>query len=394
MLFRRDLIVLFRHLFPSPPRRVCTGGRRCPRRCPRCRRCACCSRRLNYSADLHPPPDILTHSPAPRGAARSRSISMSVDYSSANSHQGIFNQNDMDHTFSSIHAGDISSSHHHSSTQLPHSLDRSDPLDVGDHASYDLYRSSSNHPLASQRYRTNASSSSSLGPSFPLGVDPMYPPPPFSDSLPPFHSAPHSYDLIGSLPSSYSSGKPSPLTPSDVGSLPHPSSFPFSSGQSKDFSSSYHDTILDRRLSGVNGSFSPDFNEDFAQIGVNSLGFPPSSAMHSFQDRLGRVQHESRYPGSVIPPLGSPSHLQQSHPSDMIRGVAPQATHSFRPENGLPPFDDMGNFLAPSPQMDYPLRMPSVDENMARLRLQGGGDLQTFIRSVRSFQISICHIDP
>lgn len=310
---------------------------------------------------------------------------MSVDYSTNGSHQSLYGQNDIDHTFTSLQAGDLSSGHGHSSSQLPHSLDRSDPLDVGDHGSFDVFGSSSNHSLASQRYRTNGSSSSSLGPSYPLGVDTMYPPPPFSNDLPPFHSSSHSYDLIGSLPSSYSSGKPSPLTPNDVSGLPHHSSFPFN-GQSKDFSSSYHDSILDRRMPGVNGSFPSDFNDDFGPMGVNSglglNGFHPPSALHQFQDRLGRVQHESRFPGSTVPPLSSPTHLTQNHNSDMIRGVAPQATHSFRPENGLPPFDDIPQFMAPNPQVDYPLRMPSVDENMARLRLHGGGDLQTFIRSV------------
>ncbi|KAI0768374.1 hypothetical protein BC629DRAFT_1442421 [Irpex lacteus] len=286
--------------------------------------------------------DILKHSPAPRSSAnRTRSVSMSVDYSTNGSHQSLYGQNDMDHTFTSLQAGDLSSGHGHSSSQLPHSLDRSDPLDVGDHGSFDVFGSSSNHSLASQRYRTNGSSSSSLGPSYPLGVDTMYPPPPFSNDLPPFHSSSHSYDLIGSLPSSYSSGKPSPLTPNDVSGLPHHSSFPFN-GQSKDFSSSYHDSILDRRMPGVNGSFPSDFNDDFGPMGVNSglglNGFHPPSALHQFQDRLGRVQHESRFPGST-------------------------ATHSFRPENGLPP------------STTY-----HIDENMARLRLHGGGDLQTFIR--------------
>ncbi|KAI0342157.1 LAG1-DNAbind-domain-containing protein [Trametopsis cervina] len=267
---------------------------------------------------------------------------------------------------------------------MSHSLDRSD-LDVGDHGSYDLFGSSSNGSLASQRYRTNASSSSSLGPSYSLGVDTMYPPSQFPDTLPSFHSGSHPYDLIGSLPSSYSSGKPSPLTPSDVSGLPHPSGFPFSNGQSKDFSSpNYHDPILDRRMPGVNGSFSPDFNDDYGNMGVSSglglNGFHPPNHLQQFQDRLGRVPHESRFPGSTVPPLSTPSHLSQNHGSDMIRGVAPQATHSFRPENGLPPFDDMPQFMGSNSQVDYPLRMPSVDENMARLRLQGAGDLQTFIR--------------
>lgn len=311
---------------------------------------------------------------------------MSIDYHPNGSHQNMFTQNDLDNTFSSLQAGDLSAPHPHPGSHLGHSLDRSDSLDV-DHTSYDLFGSSSSGSLASQRYRTNASSSSSLGPNYSLGVDTMYPPSSFPESLPSFHSSPHPYDLISNLPSSYSSGKPSPLTPSDVGSLSHPSGFPFSNGQSKDFpSQGYHDPILDRRMSGANGSFSSDFNDDFGQMGVGSNiglgGFHPQSSLQSFQDRLGRVPHEPRFPSNNVPPLSNQSHLSQNHNSDLIRGVAPQATHSFRPENGLQSFDEMPQFLAPNPQVDYPLRMPTVDENMARLRLQGAGDLQTFIRYV------------
>lgn len=309
---------------------------------------------------------------------------MSIDYNANGSHQSLFSQNDIDHSFSSIQAGDLSSGAAHSGSHLSHSLERSESLDVPDHPSYDIFASTgSSGSLASQRYRNNASSSSSLGPSYPLGVDTMYPPSSYPDSLPSFHSNSHPYDIISSLPSSYSSGKPSPLTPNDVSGLPHHSSFPFSNGQSKDFpSQGYHDPILDRRMSGANGSFS-DFNDEFGNMGVGSnlglSGYHGPSALQGFQDRLGR---ETRYPGSTVPPLSTSSHLSQNH--DLIRGVAPQATH-FRPEGGLPPFDEMPQFMAPNPQVDYPLRMPSVDENMARLRLQGAGDVQTFIRYVRDF---------
>ncbi|KIP08395.1 hypothetical protein PHLGIDRAFT_29566 [Phlebiopsis gigantea 11061_1 CR5-6] len=242
---------------------------------------------------------------------------------------------------------------------------------MGEHSSYDIFSSSSSGSLPSQRYRQNGSSSTSLG------VDPMYHPPSFGDNLPSFQpSNSNPYDLIGSLSSSYSSGKPSPITPNDVSGLPHPSSFPFSNAQSKDFPShpSYHDPMLDRRLSNVNGSsYSNEFNDDFNSLSVNSgLGINGFPSNLPFPDRLGR---DSRFPNSTIPPLSAPSHLTQNHNSELIRGVAPQAT--FRPETTLPSFDDMG-FMAPNP-VDY--RLPaSVDENMARLRLQGAGDLQTFIR--------------
>ncbi|KAI0082055.1 LAG1-DNAbind-domain-containing protein [Panus rudis PR-1116 ss-1] len=246
-----------------------------------------------------------------------------------------------------------------------------DGLDV-EHNSYDIFSSSGS--LASQRYRTNASSSSSLGPNYGLGVDPIYPQGSFSDPLPPFHPPPSApYDLMGSLPSSYSSGKPSPLTPNDS-ALQHPSSFPFS-GHTKDYPH-YPDPLLDRRLSSVS-SYSSDFNDEYNPLGVNQMGaFQPPN---QYQDRLGRMNNDSRYPGAAVSPLPVPPHLH-SHSPDMMRGVAPQATHSFRPDGGLPSFDDMPQYMTPNPQVDFPLRMPSVDENLARLRLQGAGDLQSFIR--------------
>ena len=53
--------------------------------------------------------------------------------------------------------------------------------------------------------------------------------------------------------------------------------------------------------------------------------------------------------------MGTNSHLGPSHSPDLIRGVAPQATHSFRPDTTLPSFDDM-QFMTPNPNVDYPLR--------------------------------------
>ncbi|THG98399.1 hypothetical protein EW026_g3771 [Hermanssonia centrifuga] len=313
---------------------------------------------------------------------------MSLDFGTNGGHQGMFGQADLDQTFSSLQGGDLNS-HPHPNSHMQmngHSLDRPDALDL-DHSSYDIFSSTSSGSLASQRYRTNASSSSSLAHNYALGVDSMYQPSSFSDSLPSFHSNnSNPYDLMGGLPSSYSSGKPSPLTPNDVSSLPHPSGFPFSNGQSKDFSphQNFHDTMLDRRLSGVSGSYSSDFSDEYGSMGVTpglGLGnFHGPSALQPFQDRMGRLQNDSRFSANGVTPLSVPSHLTQNHNSDLIRGVAPQATHSFRPDNGLGPFDDMPQFISPNPQVDYPLRMPSVDENMARLRLQGAGDLQTFIR--------------
>lgn len=328
--------------------------------------------------------DILKPPSAPRSAARHRS--MSIDFTTNGAHQSMF-QPDIDPPFSSLQGGDLPA--HGSSHLAGHHMDRPDPLDIADHSGYDIFSSNSSGSLASQRYRTNASSSSSLGPNYSLGVDTMYPPSSFNDNMPPFPSSnSNPYDLIGSLSSSYSSGKPSPITPNDVSGLPHSSGFPFSNGQSKDFPShpGYHETSFDRRLSNVSGSgYSSDYNDEYNSMGVNpGLGlsnFPPSGL--PFPDRLGR---DSRFPSSLPPP----GHLNQNHGPDLVRGVAPQAT--FRPETTLPSFDDMG-FMPPNPTIDYPLRLPaSVDENMARLRLQGAGDLQSFIRYVRHMYSSFASV--
>ena len=105
-------------------------------------------------------------------------------------------------------------------------------------------------------------------------------------------------------------------------------------------------------------------------------GFQPPQ-VQPFQDRLGRMSADARYPAGA---LSVPQHMHQGHNQDLMRGVAPQATHGFRPDSV--PFDEMPQYMAPNPQVDFPLRIPSVDENLARLRLQGAGDLQSFIRYV------------
>ena len=312
---------------------------------------------------------------------------MSIEYTTNGPHQPLFAQQDIDHPFSSLPADSIQQGHAHNQGHLPLNGHAPDALDIPDHPPYDIFSSSSSGSLASSRYRANASSSSSLGHNYALGVDPLYPSSTFGNDLPPFHSSNSSFphDLMsGGLPSSYSSGKPSPLTPSDVGPLSHPSGFPFSNGQSKDYSP-HQPYDIDRRLSGVSpSSYSPDFDGEFGGIGVNSNmglgGFHPSNGLQ-FQDRLGRLPGDHRFQGSVVPPQSIPSHLGQNHNGDLIRGVAPGATH-YRGGDALFPQDDVPQFMTPSPQVDYPLRM-SVDETMSRLRLQGAGDLQTFIRYVR-----------
>lgn len=342
---------------------------------------------------LRPPPSLpspLTHfsadilKPSPVGHHRS-DRRMSIDFSSTPTPQGMYPPPDLDQPFGSLQANDLNSAHQHSSHHLSMNGHGNDALDMSEHGSYDIFSSAASGSLASQRYRTNASSSSSLGHNYALGVDPMYSQSSFSDPLPPFPPPPNGhYDLMNGLPSSYSSGKPSPLTPNDnVPGLPHPSSFPFSNGHTKEYShSSFQDPLLDhRRLSNVSSSFS-DYGDEYGSMGVNPNlalgGFQPPQSVQPFQDRLGRISSDGRYPGAG--PLAVPPHMHQSHNSDLMRGVAPQATHSFR-QDGVP-FDDMPQYMAPHSQVDFTLRIPSVDENLARLRLQGAGDLQSFIRYV------------
>ncbi|PFH53837.1 hypothetical protein AMATHDRAFT_54372 [Amanita thiersii Skay4041] len=273
--------------------------------------------------------------------------------------------------------------------ELDHSFniqttENQEPIDNPDHSGYDIFPSSSAGPFSSSRYRTNASSSSSLGPSYGVNSDGLYPPTSFNDTVPPFNgNNVNPYDMMNGISPAYSSGKVSPLTPSDpVGGLHNPSGFPPSIGN-KDFPTNFAD-IPDRRLPSVASSgYHSDFSEDYAMGGINNgLSFPPPQ-LQSFQERLGR------YPdGRFAHPSAThvQTHIPQNHATDMMRSVNPHATtHSFR-DTTVPGYDDMPSYLHPSPHTDMSIRMPSVDETLARMKLQGhpimgtSNDLQTFIR--------------
>ncbi|KAJ4001569.1 hypothetical protein F5050DRAFT_1331330 [Lentinula boryana] len=297
---------------------------------------------------IPPPSDIsrwdLAEILNPTSAFRDRKVSMDFTSGPAGPQHNVYGQSEIDHPFSTLHT--------------------SDP----DHSNYDLFSHSAPNSFGA-RYRNT--SSSSLGGNYAgLNGDSLYSQQSFNDSVPSFGSSNgNPYDMIHSLPSSYGSGKVSPLTPSDsVGPL-HPS-FPVGG---KDFvSPNFPDFTPDRRLSSVSsGTYGSDLSDDFAMNNVNgSLPFPPSALQH-FSDRLGRFQ-----PGNGISPI-SPT----AHSPDILRGVAPHATHGYRPD-GMNGFDDiqyMGN-----PHGDY--RMSGVDEQLARVGLRGpsimgtSSDLSTFIR--------------
>ncbi|KAF8200658.1 jkappa-recombination signal binding protein [Pholiota molesta] len=261
-----------------------------------------------------------------------------------------------------------------------HPFDHPDAMDTADHSNYSLFNeSTSPTAFTSQRYRTNASSSSSLNHGFAINSDGLYSHASFGDSVPSFNGSNggNPYDIITNL----SSGKVSPLTPSDsVTSLHHPPGFP-PSVAGKDYPpQGYNDIHESRRLPGVGGGYHSEYPDDYAIGGINSgLPFSPGAMQH-FQDRLGRFPPE-RYSHPTGPPSGVSAHgLPNGHGgSDLMRGVAPHAT--FR-ENHVSPYDDMHYLSNSHPEM----RMHTVDETLARMKLQGhpimgaSNDLQTFIR--------------
>lgn len=264
-------------------------------------------------------------------------------------------------------------------------------MDNPEHSGYDIFpNSASNGSFSSSRYRTNASSSSSLGhPSYGVSSDGLYPHPPFNDAVNSFNgSNVNPYDMMNGMSSSYSSGKVSPLTPSDpVGGLHGPTGFPPVGG--KDFPG--FSDVGDRRLPSVaTNGYQSDFPEDYAMGNMNNNGLSfPSSQLQPFQERVGRFS-DGRFPSSTpnVPP-----HLQHSHSSDIMRGVNPHATtHSFRdaPVSG---YDEIPSYLHPNPHSDMGIRIPTVDDPLSRMKLQGhpimgtSNDLQTFIRCVRSVEL-------
>jgi len=307
---------------------------------------------------------------------------MSLDFQSANpqAQHSLYQQSDLDPSFN-LDSNPASSHNHH---LQHHPFDQSESMDTTDHANYNIFPdSSSPTSFTSQRYRTNASSSSSLGPSYGMNSDNIYSHASFADSVPSFNgSNGNPYDIISTL----SSGKVSPLTPSDSG-LHHSAGFP-PAVAGKDYPPQPFGDIQERRLPGVGSNgYHSEYPDDYT-IGAgggggggmnNGLPFGPSAMQH-FQDRLGRFPPD-RYNHPSGPQSNVPAHLPNGHGSELMRGVAPHATHSFR-DNNVSPYDDMHYLGNSHPEM----RMHAVDETLARMKLQGhpimgaSSDLQTFIR--------------
>ncbi|KAM6502047.1 jkappa-recombination signal binding protein [Amanita muscaria] len=290
---------------------------------------------------------------------------MSLDFSTntSSSQPTLYSQPDLDQSFSMQNA------------------ENQESMDNSEHSGYDIFpNTASNGSFSSSRYRTNASSSSSLGPSYGVNSDGLYSHPPFNDAVPQFNSSNvHPYDMINGISPSYNSGKVSPLTPSEPGGgMNGPPTFPPSVGN-KDFPPGFSD-VGDRRLPSVpSNGYHSDFPEDYPMGNMNNVSFPPSQ-LHPYSERIGR------YSDGRFPPVGNvPSHLQ-NHSADMMRGVNPHATtHPFR-DPSVPGYEDVPPYLQPSPHGDMAIRMPSIDDPMTRMKLQGhptmgtSNDLQTFIR--------------
>jgi len=307
--------------------------------------------------------EILNPPLSPSPHARSRK--MSLDFSTK-APQSLYGQSDLDQSFnvpSSENASILSCfvfflvTHHELQTE---------GMDGADHPSYELFSSSaSGSSLSSQAYRTNASSSSSLGHGYGMNSDNIYNHPPFNESVSPYagSNGGNPFDIMGAgLPSSYnsgSSGKVSPLTPNDpVSGFNPPPDFSQSVGV-KDFQSNYPD--IERRLPGAG------YNPAFDEYGMNSGINYPSNGFQPYQERLGRFPPEHRYSHSgPVPP--TVSHIPH--------GIPPHATHSV-------PYDGMTHYQS-DPHQEMSLRMPTVDETLARMRLHPimgqSNDLQTFIR--------------
>ncbi|KAF9263307.1 LAG1-DNAbind-domain-containing protein [Marasmius fiardii PR-910] len=246
--------------------------------------------------------------------------------------------------------------HHHrlyQSTDIDHSFE--------ERSSYDLFSQSANPTSFSpSRFRNDPNPSQ-----YPINGDTqMYSPTSFPDSVSSFSSTTVPYDMMNGLPSSYSSGKVSPLTPNDsIPAIPPPFN-------NKDFPHTRFGDFTPDRPSSFPGS---DIQEDFVMGNVaNGLTFSPN-ALQQYQERIGRFQ-----PGHSV---NSSVGMSSSQNPDLLRAMPPNPGHGYRQEGAG--FDGMASYL-PSPHTDLSLRM--ADEELARVGLRNtsimgtSNDLQTFIR--------------
>lgn len=341
---------------------------------------------LNYARILHPPRAAISKSSltsthillyplnhhllpphlsfltastlCPPQVRSAREYTMSLEFGAPGSGQvphGLYGQGDLDQALSGLQNGDRAAHHNMSSGMVANGYDHGETLDVPEQGGYDMYSNpQSPSSFTNQRYRTNASSSSSLGPNYTIGSDAMFAHP-FADSAPSFAGG-NPYELGHSLPQSYSSGKISPLTPND-NMQQHTL---FNGGKDYSAQNGYPSLLPDRR--SVNG-YPSEYSEDFAMNPNQGVPYPDA---HRYQERF---QNDPRFAG--VPPQMQ----HHNHGPDILRGVAPQSTHSqgyedmqYMPTNGL--------------------HMQGASESLSQMRLAGptgaspSSDLQSFIRSV------------
>lgn len=260
---------------------------------------------------------------------------MSVDFTTPPA--GVYPQSDLDQAF-------------HPADPSRHPLP--------DHSNYALFSSGpssySDSSLTNDRYRTNSSSSSSLGNNYSIGG---YSHNSFGDSMSSFHPpGSNNYD-VHSLSSSYSSGKVSPLTPNDPIPGMHPPGFSSGINQPMKEYPGQHDFADLGRMSS-NG-YPPNFHNDDFAMGVPSnmgMGFPHQQ----YPDRMGQYHSDRVHPDAgMMAPMGH---------NDMMQ---------YRPSGGMP------GYGFPNPGLDLPL-MPGLEESLRNgARLHSGGsanDLETFMR--------------
>ncbi|KAH9978931.1 LAG1-DNAbind-domain-containing protein [Lactifluus volemus] len=238
-------------------------------------------------------------------------------------------------------------------------------MDVSEQSSYDIFSHPSQPPLPHQRFRSNTSPAA---PSYGPNSEPIYSGIFSHDSVPSFQSQNAGpFDMISSMSSSLTSSKGTPLTPSDsISGLQFSATGP-QGGIKQDIT----DLMSDRRSSAItsNNTFQSDLHDDFT-LGVNShTNFAPSN-LPTFSDRLPRFPSDTFLSQSQL----------HGQPPDQLRGVPPQATHT-RFEGGAH-YDDIPGYLL-NPQNDLPLRIPTVEDTMMRIRMGQMGastDFHTFIR--------------
>ena len=332
----------------------------------------------------------------PSSTNNPRERRMSLDFTAPGSHNGpagLYGLPKIEQAQNPLHNAETApspTSHHPIGGSMhSHAFDHRGGMDAPESHNYDLFSASPQNGALTSRYRNNASGSPSLTSGYSLSPDAIYSHSSFGDSVPTFNGAGSApYDMLqGSLPSSYGSGKVSPLTPNDpTGGLPH--SFPSSLSSNKEYSLGYAGTIADRRMPSMSGgNYQSEFQDEYSINGLsNGLSYA-ASPVSPYQERFPRYRPDGHFSNSPVVSSSVPAQLHQGHGHDAMHGVPSQGALSYRTDNGINGYEDISGYMLPSPHSDLPIRIPSVDETMARMKLSHpamAGDLRTFIRFVNS----------